>query len=705
MSAKKKDPRLSLEEIKSDPELAKQYVKRAWLNLPDLIGREIDNPLAHITREDIERPHKYLVKLITDVNYVHFTAKHIFNVKLSPMQVALIRLLWDHPFPLLVGSRGMSKTFTLAFYVMYKGLIKQGSKIILTGAGFRQSKLLSEYGETIWYKADILRDLLGDTGARGLRNGPHRNIDRHEMILADSVITALPIGNGEKIRGLRANTIVADEFDAIDTEIFETVIKGFTVVSDNPIENMERKASYKAMQELGFINEDNQVRAKELFESKRNQVIISGTASYSFRNFAKYWKKYKAIISSKGNQAKLAEMMGGDTENMAALNWKDYCIIRIPVDLLQEGYFDATQIASNKATLHKAAYEMEYGAVFVGDSDGFFKRTLVETCVTRHPIYISGIPVQFSATIKGHPKRRYVYGIDPASERDNFAITLLELWPEHRRVVYVWTTDRKRFKEKFQKGIIKEHQFYAYCARKIRELMKTFPCERIVMDAEGGGREVAEALYDTDKMYPGELPIWPVRDPDEPKDSDSYAGLHLVELVNFSDGKWVSEANHGMKKDFEDKVLLLPRFDAVEIQLAGEEDNQYEKDYGVPREDTLEDCMIEIEELKEELASIQHTQTSNGRERWDTPEIKTPGMQKKGRLRKDRYSALLIANMAARTIQRAPEKPEYHNIGGVVGQVKKEEVSKSQGQSMYLGAHWYSSQVDGNCKFSVIVRS
>ena len=48
------------------------------------------------------------------------------------------------------------------------------------------------------------------------------------------------------------------------------------------------------------------------------------------------------------------------------------------------------------------------------------------------------------------------------------------------------------------------------------------------------------------------------------------------------------------------------------------------------------------------------TQTSTGpnaRDRWDTPEVKLPG-GKKGRLRKDRYSSLVIANMLARQLNR-----------------------------------------------------
>ena len=63
--------------------------------------------------------------------------------------------------------------------------------------------------------------------------------------------------------------------------------------------------------------------------------------------------------------------------------------------------------------------------------------------------------------------------------------------------------------------------------------------------------------------------------------------------------------------------------------------------------DTLEDAAMEVEELKDELSTIVMSVTTAGRERWNTPEVKL-GSGKKGRMRKDRYSALVIANMIAR---------------------------------------------------------
>ena len=103
---------------------------------------------------------------------------------------------------------------------------------------------------------------------------------------------------------------------------------------------------------------------------------------------------------------------------------------------------------------------------------------------------------------------------------------------------------------------------------------------------------------------------------------------------------------------------------------------------------------MEMEELKDELSTIIMTKTSiSGRDKWDTPEVKMPN-GRKGRLRKDRYSALLMANMVARNIMRAPAPPDYGLIGGT-----SKTLSKDKGGQMYNGPDWYTKGINQNiCK-------
>jgi hypothetical protein len=349
---------------------------------------------------------------------------------------------------------------------------------------------------------------------------------------------------------------------------------------------------------------------------------------------------------------------------------------------------DADQVARSKATVHAGIYQMEYGACFTRDSQGFFKRSLIESCVVGNnetPIFDSRKDIiKFEASLIGDVNKRYVFGVDPASEVDNFSIAIIEIHGDHRRIVHCWTTTRQEHKEKVKKGYAQESDFYAYCARKIRDLMRLFPCVHIAMDAQGGGVAVMESLHDKDKIKDGEMAIWPTIDDDKPKDTDGERGLHILEMCQFAKYDWLAEANHGMRKDFEDKVLLFPFFDSITLGLSNSEDGLKNRMF-----DTLEECVMDIEELKDELSMIQMTQTSNGRDRWDTPEV-IVGTGKKSKMRKDRYSALLMANMAARTLQRTPTPEAYEFYGGFAtgGHVPVKEDEK-----LYTGPSWFSDNM------------
>ena len=333
---------------------------------------------------------------------------------------------------------------------------------------------------------------------------------------------------------------------------------------------------------------------------------------------------------------------------------------------------------------------MEYAACFVSDSEGFFRRSLIESCVVsdQKPIILNDKPIMFESTIKGNASYQYVYGIDPASEQDNFSIIIIEIHNNHSRIVYCWTTNRNNFKDRQKTGLIKDHDFYGFCTRKIRNLMKVFPCTRIGIDAQGGGVAIEESLHDPAKLEEGENLIWPIIDPDKSKDTDDQAGLHILELIQFARVEWTSQANHGLRKDLEDKILLFPRFDNLTLGLALDKEGQdiLESELN-PIYDTNSECILEIEELKNELTTIVMTQTSTGpnaRDRWDTPEVKLPN-GKKGRLRKDRYSALVIANMLARQMQRTLQPMQYDIVGG-----NARNIIDNKGK-MYKGPDWFVS--------------
>jgi hypothetical protein len=666
----------------------------AWLGLGDLSKIKIDhNIMINRSEKDIQLPDLHLLKILRDPKYIGTTCKLLFNIELHPMQVAILQEFWIRAFPMYIASRGWGKSFLLALYCIIRCSFYPGTKIVVVGAAFRQSKIIFEYMETIWRNSPILRSIFG-----GNDDGPRRDVDRCTIRLGDSWTIAIPMGDGSKIRGLRAHIIIADEFASISPDIYETVVSGFAAVSASPIQNVKEQAKRQAMIEAGLWNDE-----LEVLEYKMgNQAIISGTADYAFKHFASYWRRYKTIIESKGDKNKLEEIFKGEVpENF---NWRDYTIIRIPYELIPRGFMDDKQVSRAKATIHTGIYNMEYAACFVKDSEGFFRRSLIESCIASEDnnIVINDQRIIFDAMIRGDSNKKYIYGIDPASEQDNFSIVILELNEKFSKVVYCWTTNRHNFKERQKTGLINEHDFYGFCVRKIRNLMKIFPCERIGMDAQGGGVAIEEALHDPSKLESNEQLIWPIIDYNKHKDTDDQQGLHILELVQFARADWTAQANHGLRKDLEDKILLFPRFDDLTLGLAVENEGKsiLEADLTTKLYDNLSECILEIEDLKNELTTIVMTQTSTGpnaRDRWDTPELKLQN-GKKGRLRKDRYSSLIIANMLARQMNNNLQDLTYDVIGD-----NAKNIVENNGQ-LYKGPSWFTESAGDDDIYTGIYR-
>jgi hypothetical protein len=458
-------------------------------------------------------------------------------------------------------------------------------------------------------------------------------------------------------------------------------MSGFGAVNQSPVAAAKLRRREKRAAELGIEISKQKLGA----EAITNQIILSGTAYYDFNHFADYWRRWKTIIQSKGDPEKLGTIFG-DKGPPPGFKWDDYSVIRIPYDMLPEGFMDSANIARSRATVHNGIFEMEFEAVFSKDSTGFFKRSLIEACTGTEtsPVRLPSGDVWFDCLQSGDPNKKYVMGIDPASEIDNFAIIIIELNEDHKRIVHCWTITRRSHIEKVKMGFTKENNFYSYCARKIRTLMDRFNIVHISIDSQGGGIPISEALHETSNLKEGEVPIWPVIEEGKEKDSDFEAGLHILELCNFAKTDWYNEANHGLRKDFEDKATLFPRFDPVSLAYAAEVDAQQ----GTV-EDTLEDLVMEIEELKNELSLIEITQTNSGKDKWDVPETRV-GVGKKEKMRKDRYSALIMANMAAR--QYDDHVFVYEAQGGFANRTFS---NKNKPVSDYEGPSWFTEKANG----------
>lgn len=930
------------------------------------VPRVTDHVFNHMDRN--QRVDEFTVKTMLNVDYIGWTAKAILNLTLFPMQIAMLKQLWNHPFPMLVASRGAGKSFILAVYAILRALLEPGTKIVIVGAGLRQAKLVFNYIEDVWNSAPVLRSIIGG----GQKAGPKTSVDLCFFRIGDSIIYALPLGDGclsgdtlvtysdrfgtirddqpfeqtdsniirrnrsvwgngrfritdesycngvsrtkristhmgfeiegtlnhrirvlkegkplwvrfdqiragdcvlvdisqrwhqgktsvlpstahelgieargpipdsmmgatqdsmtaflsglfdryaqvhtqphpcislrhedeillgqtqyilthygilpqrrygelllngfniarfarsigfwaedkklflnhvvqeqahilpreddvyydmvvsvedsecvtfdihvpdaheygangffshnTKIRGFRANVVIADEFASIPEDVFDIVVRGFAATAKNPVEEAKHKAIRKRLKDMN-------VSAQEIEEligqgAKGNQIIYSGTAYYAFNHFAKRHDMWRRIIKSGGDIGRVTEIFGSEANIPENFDHRDYSIIRIPYTHVQEGLMDSRQLAHAKAILPSNIFNMEYGAIFVKDSNGFFPRSLIESCCCSpsNPIITPDGEVVFTPMMQGVRGRRYVLGIDPAAERDNLAVTVLELWPGHYRVVYCWAVNKPEFIKRKKNGLVESADYYEYCCHRIKDIIRMFPPERVVMDSQGGGYAIAEMLRNKKLCRENETPIYETIDFDNPKPTDSETdGPHLIQFVAQSP-EWNSQSNLFMHKSLETRKLLFPAFDTIKMQAA----LAIEKSQGI-KFDTYEDVVNCIEELKNELCTIQMTQTPTGKEHFDTPSVvtagTTEGRKKRGRLRKDRYTSILLAHRYAYDSETSPDTSvDYEDVVGNITVVEadpSEGMLKGPGVGQMRNAEWAREDCYGAIK-------
>jgi len=139
-------------------EQMKKSLEYSWMNLGDISNVKAKDIFSFYKASEPEKTCFEMLKLFANPEYFYFTVKHIFNIELLPFQCVILKELWYRPFPMLIASRGGSKTFLLSLYAMLRSFLRPGRKIVVVGGAFRQSKYLFEYCKTMWDNAPLLRD-------------------------------------------------------------------------------------------------------------------------------------------------------------------------------------------------------------------------------------------------------------------------------------------------------------------------------------------------------------------------------------------------------------------------------------------------------------------------------------------------------------------------------------------------------------------
>lgn len=96
---------------------------------------------------------------------------------------------------------------------------KKTNKAILTSSSYRNTN-------------EIVENLICDINNNGYKL--IKGVDEIRILKDNFSILGLPLGDGSKIRGHRANLIIADDRQ-IDFDIYNSVIKGNFAIKESPI--------------------------------------------------------------------------------------------------------------------------------------------------------------------------------------------------------------------------------------------------------------------------------------------------------------------------------------------------------------------------------------------------------------------------------------------------------------------------------------
>lgn len=360
------------------------------------------------------------------------------------------------------------------------------------------SKYMFDECTRIWQRSPLLQNST-------LRKPTHQSDNCYIQFKASvgkvgSVIQAIPLGDGRKIRGSRFFSIICDEFPHIPEEIFNMVIRPMAATVADPMENVERVARQRELFNRGLITKEEMEN-----DGTANQIIITSSGYFTFNHMYKLYCIYKD------------EMQNGNDK---------YAVFRIPYQLLPEGFLDKDNIESAQREMSNLEFRMEYEAAFIQDTDGFYKASLIESCKSR----------VFTPQVAGDTGKSYILGIDPARTEDSFAICVAELG-KPAKIVHALELQKQPFPR---------------MATLIENLCDSFNVTKIYMDSQGGGYAIKDILAENNTSHRD----GPILDPDD-EIHQRKSGRFILKLCNFGTD-FIADSNFCCLRLLEHKDLLFP---------------------------------------------------------------------------------------------------------------------------------------------------
>ena len=530
-----------------------------------------------------------------------------------------IKSMMETDYFLGIWSRGMSKSFSTAVFAILDAIMNQGVQIGIISKSFRQSKMIFKKIEDIAKspKAEFLSQCITRTSKMN---------DEWVMEIGRSSIRALPLGDGEKLRGFRFQRMIIDELLLMPEKIYNEVIMPFLSVVENPTERQEVYDVETKMIEEGEMTEEDRTRWPN------NKIIGLSSASYKFEYLFKLYQQYESLIVNENKQ-----------------DGAHRVIMHFSYDCAPPQLYDQNLINQSKSTMSQAQFDREFGALFTDDSSGYFKVSKMAGCTLPDG---EGQCVE----VVGDPKSKYILAFDPSwsesESSDDFAMLLIKVHPETRKgtVVHSYAVSGTSLQSHIK--------YMAY-------LLMNFNIEMVVGDYNGG-LQFLNACNESGTFKKLNLEMTQV---DAELDNQKEYAKNLRKLKNSINKKerkfvflrkpsyvWIRFANENLQAAFDHKRIYfagaamddnynMQRKANIPIDRLKFLRNQdmEEKNKGAKMIDFVEHQRDMMDLIKVQCALVQVTTSPQGTQSFDLP----PNLRKqKGadKARKDSYSAVVLGN-------------------------------------------------------------
>jgi hypothetical protein len=536
------------------------------------------------------------------------------------------------------NSRGMSKSFTTAIFAYLDAILNQGVDIGILSKSFRQAKMIFRKMEDIAAipEAKYLAQCIWT------------------LEFGQSKIHALPLGDGEKLRGFRFHRIIIDEFLLMPERVYNEVIVPFLSVVQNPTQREELYQIESKLIEQGKMKEE------ERHKWPNNKLITLSSASYKFEYMYKLYQEFENLI-----HGHLKEEDNPYGENARRV------IMHFSYDCAPKALYDQNLINQARASMSQSQFDREFGAVFTDDSSGYFKTSTMAKCTVQD----GDDP---SIEVAGEPGAKYILAFDPSwaetESSDDFAMQVLKLNESNNTSVLVHSYALPGAK-------LKDHINYFHY------LLKSFNIVAIVGDYNGGVQFINSVnesqLFKEDKI---KINVMDVKFDDLTKyeeslrDAKSQYNSGKTCYLRTPSSTWIRQANELLQRNFDHKKLWFAAraindsyqsqrkkhipIEGLKYLPTTADNGSMNMEKGARMIDFLEHQHDMINLTKAECALIQIKTSPQGTQTFDLPDNlkRQTGPNKP---RKDSYSALVLGNWMVGIyydMMNAQDKPIYQGF-------------------------------------------